>query len=72
MRRAGLLPAQRIGPAMIAGFGGGWAVLWFAAEPPGQPAVAYLGQFFGAVLDQRDPRIVALGQFARKLRRNFQ
>src|SRR5215469_3616727 len=48
MMRAGLLPAQRAGPAVIVGLAGAWAVLWFAAEPPGQPAVAYLGQFFGA------------------------
>jgi predicted ferric reductase len=33
---------------MIAGLAGGWAVLWFTAEPPGQPAAAYLGQFLGA------------------------
>jgi predicted ferric reductase len=33
---------------VIVGLAGAWAVLWFAAEPPGQPAVAYLGQFFGA------------------------
>src|SRR5215472_14512381 len=46
--RAVLPPARWIGPAVIAGLAGAWAVLWFAAEPPGQPAVAYLGQFFGA------------------------
>src|SRR6267154_6913442 len=48
MMRALLPPARRLGPAVIAGLAGAWAVLWFAAEPPGQPAVAYLGQFFGA------------------------
>jgi len=48
MMRAVLLPARWIGPAVIAGLAGAWAVVWFAAEPPGQPAVAYLGQFFGA------------------------
>src|SRR5262249_47091139 len=48
MKRAVLLPARWIGPAVIYGLVGAWAVLWFAAEPPGQPAVAYLGQFFGA------------------------
>jgi len=26
----------------------GYAVLWFAARPAGQPAISYLGQFFGA------------------------
>src|SRR5215471_14465308 len=46
--RAVLPPARSVGPAVIAGLVGAWAVLWFAAEPPGQPAVAYLGQFFGA------------------------
>src|SRR5262249_19959692 len=48
MMRAVLLPARWIGPAVIDGLAGAWAVLWFAAGPPGQPAVAYLGQFFGA------------------------
>jgi len=48
MMRAVLPPARWIGPAVIAGLVGAWAVLWFAAEPAGQPAVAYLGQFFGA------------------------
>jgi predicted ferric reductase len=48
MMRAVLPPARWTGPAVIAGLAGGWAVLWFAAGPPGQPAVAYLGQFFGA------------------------
>src|SRR5258708_15081029 len=48
MRRALLLPARRLGPAVIVGLAAAWAVLWFAAEPPGQPATAYLGQFFGA------------------------
>ena len=48
MMRAGPLPARWTGPAVIAGLAGAWAVVWFAAEPPGQPAVAYLGQFFGA------------------------
>ena len=48
MMRAVLLPARWIGPAVIYGLVGAWAVLWFAAESSGQPAVAYLGQFFGA------------------------
>src|SRR5258708_22893983 len=48
MMRALLLPARRLGPAVIVGLAAAWAVLWFAAEPPGQPATAYLGQFFGA------------------------
>jgi predicted ferric reductase len=48
MMRAVLPPARWIGPAVIAGLACAWAVLWFALEPPGQPAVAYLGQFFGA------------------------
>jgi predicted ferric reductase len=41
-------PARWTGPAVIAGLAGAWAVVWFAAAPPGQPAVAYLGEFFGA------------------------
>src|SRR5262249_59198994 len=48
MMRAVLLPARWIGPAVIDCLAGARAVLWFAAGPPGQPAVAYLGQFFGA------------------------
>src|SRR5260370_29602339 len=48
MMRALLPPARRLGPAVIAGLAAAWAVLWFAVEPPGQPATAYLGQFFGA------------------------
>jgi predicted ferric reductase len=48
MMRAVLPPARWTGPALIAGLAGAWAVLWFAAGPPGQPAVAYLGQFLGA------------------------
>jgi hypothetical protein len=48
MMRALLPPARRLGPAVIVGLAAAWAVLWFAAEPPGQPATAYLGQFFGA------------------------
>jgi len=48
MIRALLPPARRLGPAVIVGLAAAWAVLWFAAEPPGQPATAYLGQFFGA------------------------
>ena len=48
MMRAVLPPARWVGPAVIIGLAGAWAVLWFAAGPPGQPAVAYAGQFFGA------------------------
>src|SRR5258706_12708126 len=48
MMRALLPPARRLGPAVIVGLAAAWAVLWFAAEPPGQPATAYLGQVFGA------------------------
>jgi hypothetical protein len=48
MMGAVLPPARWAGPAVIVGLAGAWAVLWFAAAPPGQPAVAYLGQFFGA------------------------
>jgi len=48
MMPAVLPPARWTGPAVIVGLAGAWAVVWFAAEPPGQPAVAYLGQFFGA------------------------
>src|SRR5260221_11982489 len=48
MMRALLPPARRLGAAVVVGLAAAWAVLWFAAEPPGQPATAYLGQFFGA------------------------
>jgi predicted ferric reductase len=41
-------PARWTGPAVIAGLAGAWAAVWFAAAPPGQPAVAYLGEFIGA------------------------
>src|SRR5215471_12234196 len=43
-----LPPARWTGPAVIVGLAGGWAALWFAAAPRGQPAASYLGQFFGA------------------------
>ena len=36
------------GPGAIAGLVVGYAVLWFAAAPAGQPSTAYLGQFLGA------------------------
>src|SRR5215469_7661348 len=58
----GAAPVRWAGPAVIAGLVGVWAVLWFAAAPPGQPAVAYLGQFLcrvpGAVplVDDERPR----------------
>jgi len=43
-----LPPARRIGPAVILVLVGGYAVLWFAARPGGQPTTSYVGQFFGA------------------------
>ncbi len=41
-------PARRIGPGVIVVLAAGFAALWFAAEPAGQPAASYLGQFLGA------------------------
>jgi predicted ferric reductase len=43
-----LFPARRAGPAVIILLVAAFAVLWFAARPPGQPAISYAGQFFGA------------------------
>jgi predicted ferric reductase len=43
-----LLTARRVGPAVIVGLVAAYAAVWFAAGPAGQPAAAYLGQFFGA------------------------
>src|SRR5260370_5743616 len=48
MMRALLPPARRLGPAVVGGLSAAWWVLWFVVEAPGQPATAYLGQFFGA------------------------
>jgi hypothetical protein len=48
MMGALLPPARRLGPVVIADLAAVWAVLWFAAEPHGQPAGPYLGLFFGA------------------------
>src|SRR5260370_28597546 len=48
MMRALLPPARRLGAAVVGGLSAAWWVLWFVVEAPGQPATAYLGQFFGA------------------------
>lgn len=37
-----------IGPGCIVGLAAGYAALWFAAAPAGQPVASYLGQFLGA------------------------
>ena len=43
------MPTTRwAGPGVIVGLVAGYAALWFAAAPAGQPAAAYLGQFLGA------------------------
>ena len=39
---------RQAGPRAIIALAAGYAVLWFAARPAGQPAISYLGQFFGA------------------------
>lgn len=48
LRAVTLPPARRVGPAVIVALVAGYAVLWFAARPGGQPATSYVGQFFGA------------------------
>ena len=48
LRVAASPPARRVGPAAIVLLMAAYAVLWFAARPPGQPAISYAGQFFGA------------------------
>lgn len=48
LRAAASPPARRVGPAAIVLLVAAYAVLWFAARPPGQPAISYTGQFFGA------------------------
>ena len=41
-------PAWRIGPVAILALVAGYAAMWLAARPAGQPAVSYAGQFLGA------------------------
>ncbi len=48
VRAAALPPARRVGPAVILVLVAGYAVLWFAVRPGGQPTTSYVGQFFGA------------------------
>jgi predicted ferric reductase len=43
-----LPPIRWIGPGTIIGLAAGYAALWFAAAPAGQPGASYLGQFLGA------------------------
>jgi predicted ferric reductase len=47
-RGPALFAARRAGPAVIILLVAAFAVLWFAVRPPGQPAISYAGQFFGA------------------------
>ena len=43
------MPSTRwAGPGVIVGLVAGYAALWFAAAPAGQPATAYVGKFLGA------------------------
>jgi len=42
------LPRRQTGPVTIVALAAAYAALWFAARPPGQPTVSYLGQLFGA------------------------
>jgi len=39
---------RQAGPATIIGLAAGYAALWFAARPAGQPSISYVGQFLGA------------------------
>jgi predicted ferric reductase len=48
LRAVALPPARRVGPAVIVVLAAGYAVLWFAAWPGGQPTISYVGQFCGA------------------------
>ena len=41
-------PRRQMGPVTILALAAAYAALWFAARPPGQPTVPYLGQLFGA------------------------
>lgn len=43
-----LIAARDVGPASVLGLAAAYAVLWYLAEPPGQPAGSFLGQLFGA------------------------
>jgi predicted ferric reductase len=47
-RSAALPPARQAGPMTIVVLVAGYAAMWFAAHPAGQPTVSYTGQFFGA------------------------
>src|SRR5260370_32281799 len=47
-RAAALPPARRVGPIVIVVLVAGYAAVWFAARPAGQPTVSYTGQFLGA------------------------
>jgi hypothetical protein len=41
-------PARRVGPTAIVVLVAGYAAVWFAVRPAGQPTVSYTGQFLGA------------------------
>jgi predicted ferric reductase len=48
LRAVAWLPARHAGPIAIVALVAGYAALWFAARPAGQPTVSYVGQFLGA------------------------
>ncbi len=48
LRAVALPPARRVGPIAIVVLVAGYAAVWFAARPAGQPTVSYVGQFLGA------------------------
>jgi predicted ferric reductase len=48
VRAAALPPARQVGPTAIVVLVAGYAAVWFAARPAGQPTVSYTGQFLGA------------------------
>jgi predicted ferric reductase len=49
MLRALPLPsARQVGPVVIVAGVAGYAAVWFAGRPAGQPTVSYVGQFLGA------------------------
>jgi predicted ferric reductase len=48
LRAVAFPPARLVGPMAIVVLVAGWAAVWFAARPAGQPTVSYVGQFLGA------------------------
>jgi predicted ferric reductase len=47
-RATALPPGRQAGPIAIVVLVAGYAAVWFAARPAGQPTVSYTGQFLGA------------------------